>query len=307
MGVSSDEVPSGRAGHRDTVYVTSLMLHNTWQTDDMSVVTSGEQPLGSGPEEEPELTIDQLAAAVGLTVRTVRSYTTRGLLPPPRLRGRTGFYGREHLSRLHVLREMLDAGYTLAAAEQVLALAPSGVTGPGLDVYRALLNPWQDEEPEIVERAVLEARMAVTLDDAFLEQAGELGLLRETEDGRLELPRPSLVRAGLQLASLGIPMTEVLATQRVLDRHARAMALACVELFRHEVWDPFKRSGAPADGWEDVREAVQRALPLASQAVLVTFRGALAEAITRAVAEAAAEGAVAPPPDGGGGGDGTAG
>ena len=236
-----------------------------------------------------ELTIDQLAAAVGLTVRTVRSYTTRGLLPPPRLRGRTGLYGREHLARLHVLRDMLDAGYTLAAAEQVLSAAPTGVTGPGLDVYRALLSPWQEEDPEVVDRAVLAARFGEPLDDERLGRLVGLGLARPLPDGRLELPRPSLVRAGLQLRGLGIPMDDVLATQAVLDEQARAMAQACVDLFRGSVWEPFQAAGAPQEGWEALRDAVQRALPLASQAVLVTFRAALAEQIARAVAQAAAD------------------
>ena len=242
---------------------------------------------------DTELTIDQLAAAVGLTVRTVRSYTTRGLLPPPRLRGRTGLYGREHLARLGVLREMLDAGYTLAAAEQVLSATPAGVTGPGLDVYRALLSPWEAEEPEVVDRAVLGARFGEPLDDDRLERLVALGLARLRPDGRLELPRPSLVRAGLQLAGLGIPVDAVLATQAVLDEHARAMAQACVDLFRGSVWEPFTAAGRPEEGWPAVRDAVQRALPLASQAVLVTFRTVLAEQIARAVTEAAAG------PDGG--------
>lgn len=94
------------------------------------------------------------------------------------------------------------------------------------------------------------------------------------------------MRAGLQLSGLGVPLDAVLDTQALHDEHARAMAQACVELFRSTVWDPFKASGHPAEGWPALREAVQRALPLASQAVLVTFRAALAEEIARAVAEA---------------------
>ncbi|RBL82271.1 transcriptional regulator, partial [Streptomyces cavourensis] len=33
--------------------------------------------------DEPTLTVDELAARAGVTVRTVRFYSTRGLLPPP--------------------------------------------------------------------------------------------------------------------------------------------------------------------------------------------------------------------------------
>jgi DNA-binding transcriptional MerR regulator len=245
-----------------------------------------------------ELTIDQLAARVGLTVRTVRSYATRGLLPPPRLRGRTGLYGDEHLAKLSALREMLDAGFTLAAAEQVLAAAPSGLTGPGLDVFRALLNPWQDEPAERVDRQVLAARMGVELTPQRLARLIELGLVRELADGSLELPHPSLVRAGFQLAALGIDMDAVLTAQAELTRHAQAMAQVCVELFRDAVWRPFVNADSPAEGWPAVREALDRSLPVASQAVLVTFRRALADAIAEALVAAGSTDTTGPDPAG---------
>ena len=59
-----------------------------------------EYPRDVRHETRTALTIDALAARVGLTVRTVRAYAGRGLLPPPTLRGRTGLYGEEHLARL---------------------------------------------------------------------------------------------------------------------------------------------------------------------------------------------------------------
>jgi DNA-binding transcriptional MerR regulator len=65
---------------------------------------------------EEELTVDQLAAKVGMTVRNVRAYAGRGLIPPPRLVGRTGYYGHDHVARLTLVRELLGKGYTLAAA-----------------------------------------------------------------------------------------------------------------------------------------------------------------------------------------------
>ena len=59
---------------------------------------------------ERELTVDELAARVGVTVRNLRAYSARGLLPPPRMVGRTGYYGREHVARLLLVREMLAEG-----------------------------------------------------------------------------------------------------------------------------------------------------------------------------------------------------
>jgi DNA-binding transcriptional MerR regulator len=268
-------------GPRTTIHGSPAVTHGS----QAATAGSAAEP-GPARERDVELTIDQLAAKVGLTVRTVRSYTTRGLLPPPRLRGRTGLYGGEHLARLSVLREMLDAGYSLAAAEQVLAAAPTGLTAPGLEVFRALLSPWQDEQPEIVDRQVLSARMGLPPEDPAVDHLAELGLARLLPGGRVELISPLLVRAGLQLAALGIRMDRVLAAQAELNGHARAMAEVCVNLFRADVWEPFVQSGVPEDGWPGVREALDRALPVASQAVLVIFRRALGEAIAAAVAEA---------------------
>ena len=108
------------------------------------------------------LTIDQLATRVGMTVRNIRAYSSRGLLPPPRLRGRTGLYDEEHLARLATVKEMLAEGYTLAAVERVLGNAPAGVPGPAIALHKALLTPWLPEEPEVVDRATLDARSGST-------------------------------------------------------------------------------------------------------------------------------------------------
>ena len=51
-------------------------------------------------------------------MRNVRAYAARGLIDPPRLEGRTGYYHLGHLQRLQLVREFLDRGYTLAAVEK---------------------------------------------------------------------------------------------------------------------------------------------------------------------------------------------
>ena len=69
---------------------------------------------GTGADGDDEFLIDGLAAHVGMTVRNVRAYAGRGILPPPRLEGRTGYYGREHVQRLgRILRPGEDKQATL--------------------------------------------------------------------------------------------------------------------------------------------------------------------------------------------------
>src|SRR6266545_2051461 len=103
--------------------------------------------------QDEELTVDQLAAKVGMTVRNVRAYAGRGLIPPPRLAGRTGYYGTDHVARLTLVRELLDKGYTLAAVERMLNDLPDGPMG--LSLFESLVSPWTPTEPEFVDELQL--------------------------------------------------------------------------------------------------------------------------------------------------------
>ena len=77
-----------------------------------------------------QLTVDQLAARSGTSVRTIRFYTARGLLPPPQLRGRTGLYGADHLARLELIGELAALGFSLTAIEGQLGRLPPTGAGP---------------------------------------------------------------------------------------------------------------------------------------------------------------------------------
>lgn len=280
--------------------------------------TGGTDPAGGGsPAGQPaEWTIDQLAARAGLTVRNVRAYTTRGLLPPPRLRGRTGYYGPEHLARLSVITEMLDEGYTLAAVERVLASAPAGVTESGLALHRALLTPFLPEEPEEVELATLQARTGSDLDPALLAELRELGVLEPVGDGRFRVPSPTLLRAGLQVVGLGVPVDQVVRAQRAVADHAEAVAQIYVQLFVDTIW---QRLVGPEEGegvdvaafgpddldiggqeWKQIREAVELVQPVASQALLASFRLALAGAVADALGQLGQDASPAGADDSGG-------
>jgi len=233
----------------------------------------------------PGLTIDELAARVGLTVRNVRAYAARGLLPAPRLRGRTGLYDEEHLARLTLVKEMLADGYTLAAVERVLAHAPEGVAAQGLALHRALLTPWLPEEPEVLDLSTLESRAGAPISEHLLDLLVDLGLVVRQPDGRLRIESPSLLRAGLQVVALGIPAEIVVAAQRRVTEHAQAAARIYVEMFRDTVWRAFADDGQPAEEWPRVQQAVERVQPVASQAMLAAFRLAMAQAVDAALGE----------------------
>ncbi|MGZ4697727.1 MAG: MerR family transcriptional regulator [Oryzihumus sp.] len=238
--------------------------------------------ISQGPREG-ELTIDQLAARTGMTVRNVRAYSTRGLIPPPRLVGRTGYYGAEHVARLTLVREMLDQGYTLTAAERMLASAPSSGS-QALGLYHSLMSPW-DSEPEVLEPETLAAQARVPHDPAVVDRLVEMGLAERLEDGRLRIPTAGLLRAGLEVIGLGIPVEDVLALVPGLRQQAGAVAESFVELFRSTLWADFMAAGMPDKEWPRMQEKVEAIIPLAGQALVAAFQEAMRGAIERAMGE----------------------
>ncbi|MGZ4635871.1 MerR family transcriptional regulator [Oryzihumus sp.] len=238
--------------------------------------------ISQGPREG-ELTIDQLAARTGMTVRNVRAYSTRGLIPPPRLVGRTGYYGAEHVARLTLVREMLDQGYTLTAAERMLASAPSSGS-QALGLYQSLMSPW-DSEPEVLEPETLAAQARVPHDPAVVDRLVEMGLAERLEDGRLRIPNAGLLRAGLEVIGLGIPVEDVLALVPGLRQQAGAVAESFVELFRSTLWADFMAAGMPDKEWPRMQEKVEAIIPLAGQALVAAFQEAMRGAIERAMGE----------------------
>src|SRR3954467_6316041 len=105
-----------------------------------------------------ELTIDELARVTGMTVRNIRSHATRGLLPPPEVRARTGYYGAEHVARLKLIQELQANGYNLAAIKHLLSRTQEGSAEDVLVFARALLAPFENERPEVIEEAELQER-----------------------------------------------------------------------------------------------------------------------------------------------------
>ena len=91
------------------------------------------------------MTIEDLARRTGVSTRNVRAYRTAGLLPPPRLDGRTGRYGDEHVRRLGVIARLQHRGWSLAAIRDVLAAVDAGRTLEELVDVTATGSDWLDE------------------------------------------------------------------------------------------------------------------------------------------------------------------
>ncbi len=229
-------------------------------------------------QTEQRLTIDELAQTAGLTVRNVRSYQSRGLIPAPEVQGRVGYYGAEHLARLALIREMQAQGFNLAAIAHVLQEA-RGAGEEILGFTRSLMAPFETEAPEIVEHADLLKRLGGEVEEKLIAKAEKLGLLISIGESRFEVPSPTLLAAAERLVGLGVPFEAALETMDKLRRNTHRIAQTFVQMFLEFIWKPFDDAGRPESDWPQVRAALDQLRPLASEALTASFQPTMTKAV----------------------------
>lgn len=246
-------------------------------------MASPKQAVASGPDEHAELTIEQLAHETGMSVRNIRNHQSRGLLPPPEVRARIGYYSSEHVARLRLIQEMQAEGFKLSAIERLIG-------EHGVDVERfvglrqAVTAPFANETREVVTRDELNERFGGR-DDRLLAKALKLGVLIDLGEERFEVPSPALLRAAEDVTDRGIPLAAALSAIEKLSRNSKSSARAFVRLFLEELWKPFDEAGRPEDRWPEITEAIEQLRPLALEALNASFRLTLTEEIEKAFGE----------------------
>ncbi len=111
----------------------------------LRVVQPGEEP----DPGENELTVEQLAAESGMTVRNIRAHQARGLLPPPEVRQRVGYYGPGHVTRLKLIAQLQADGFNLKGIERLLEGASGEASQSIMNFRRAVTEPFETERPQI--------------------------------------------------------------------------------------------------------------------------------------------------------------
>lgn len=229
-----------------------------------------------------EYRIDDLARQAGTTVRNVRAYQDRGLLPPPRRQGRVAWYDESHLVRLRLIAQLLERGYTLANIHELVEAWESGQNvGELLGLEAALSAPWSEEQPVVVGAQDLAVAFGQdTPQPAVVEEAVAAGLLERLDDGRYLLRRPRLLAIAVELVESGIALEAVLELGRKLAADLDIVARRFVDLVTEHVFDPV---GEPIPMSEVPRlaDVVRRLRPLAGDAV----GAVLADAMERHVAQ----------------------
>ncbi len=212
-------------------------------------------PSADSAAAEADLTVEQLAYETGMSVRNIRNHQSRGLLPPPEVRARVGYYGPDHVARLRLIQEMQAEGFKLSAISRLI-----GEHGADADRFvglrQAITAPFATEAPEVYAREELAEKFG-TDDDKLIEKAKKLGLLVEIGDERYEAPSPALLRAAEEVLAMGIELPAALAAIEKLSRNAQSSARTFVELFVDKVWKPFDDAGRPEEGWEEIIESIE--------------------------------------------------
>ena len=231
-----------------------------------------------------QLTIAELSARTGISVRTIRFYAGLGLIPPPTVRGRLGLYDERHVARLELVRDLQKLGFTLAAIEGYLARIPLERSPEDLALHRALLSPWLPEEPETVDRAELAARARRALDDETLAQLAWLGVIRR-EGQCWTITSPDMLRYGLSLLDTGMDFDVQLAAKKIIEQHTSALATELVALFHDSVLSEYRERGRPPELREALITLLAQLKPITVSGVVTNFQ----LAVNRAIRESAVQ------------------
>ncbi|HEX2312413.1 MAG TPA: MerR family transcriptional regulator [Thermomonospora sp.] len=165
--------------------------------------------------------IDDLARAADTTVRNVRAFQERGVLPPPQRHGRIGIYDDSHLARIRLIVQLQARGYTIATIAELISAWERGHNlSDLLGLEKVLTDPWSDEIPGHVTLAELgemffpgltpEERAELPPEDVarMLGRAEALGFIEPAGD-RYKVPSPRLLHVGAELVAAGIPLEAV--------------------------------------------------------------------------------------------------
>ena len=230
------------------------------------------------------LRLDELARLAGVASTTVRLYQSKGLLPGPRLVGRTGYYDDSHLARLRLIARLQAEGFSLAGIGRLLESWARGLDlaqlvragagagdgagdgdgdGDDLGLDAVLGGP----QPVVLDPAQLAARFPPgTLTPGTMARAVALGLVEPTTDGRFRTADPRFLDTGAELAALGVPTDVILDEWERLVAVTEEVAERFVDLFERHLLPP----GWPAvdrDQAVEVLETLRRVRRVATQVV----------------------------------------
>ena len=234
-----------------------------------------------GADSPNQLTIEKLAGESGMSVRNIRAHQARGLLHPPEVRQRVGYYGPTHVARLRLITELQADGFNLKGIERLLADEADDASEAMLSFRRAITEPFEDERPEMISAEELAERFGRAATPESLDRSIKLGLLTRVGESNFEVSSPRLLQISEEVVARGVPMDAALDVVQVMQRSSRYVSEAFTELFLKSIWQPFEEEGRPKERWPEVLESIERLRPIASQALVSVFQMTMSEHVER--------------------------
>lgn len=245
-----------------------------------------------------EYRIEDLAHHSGATVRTIRAYQDRGLLPRPARRGRANVYDDSHLARLRQIAELLDRSYTLASIKELLEAWDEGRgLGGVLGLVAEVDGPWTDEEPERLTRDELTELFGGTYDEESVTEAVSLGVL-VPDTARADeflVPSPQLLRVAVELHRAGAPLTSVTEHLRELRSQVEHIATRFMDFTNEHVFARYLGHRVSESDAEEAAGLVRALRPLAQQTVDAELARAMRTLATRNLSDHLRTAAAGPP------------
>ena len=237
---------------------------------------------GTAESADDGFVIEELSRRTGMTVRSLRSYQSRKLLPPPTVRGRTGYYDERHVARIQLIQNLQSEGIKLHSIARMLDEGGRS-DADLLQFTRSVQTMFTESDGSITTVGELAGRFGVEDLEAgahLLERAERLGLVRHVDDVTYEELSPRLIDVGEHaVQALGLTADEALDVVGKLRKHADGVAKIYLDLFVSNVWTPFAEADQPAEQWSDVQRALDEVRSLATEALMGAFELVMSERV----------------------------
>lgn len=228
---------------------------------------------------EQEYTVEELSQASNISVRNIRAYQDKGILPYPVMKGRRGIYSKEHLSRLKTISNLLDRGYTASSIREVLSGLEDGIgISELIGVESAISSPWTTETAQLVSMETLTEMFGESLTPEAIKTAMELDFF-SPEGTQMRVSSMQTLQVGAKLVATGIPLEELLQILRMMRGNVERVANEIVRLVADHVLEPYGEENLPPkEEFPSIAALIWQLRPLAETAVNAELARAMEKA-----------------------------
>jgi DNA-binding transcriptional MerR regulator len=236
---------------------------------------------------DEEFRLDDLARRAKVASTTVRLYRSKGLLGPPRLEGRTGWYDESHLARLRLIARLQDEGHSLAGIADLLQQWEQGRSLEAVIGVEAELDALLGDAHAVVLDAaeVLDRFPAGAMTPELMQRASALGVVSLTDDGRVRVEDRRFLDTGAALAHLGVPLDVVLDEWEALVEHTDAVAARFIDVFERHLAPAHWQTELEGDQLHDLASTLARLQSTARLVVAAALDTSIAKAGRARLAE----------------------